>query len=462
MKRRKRRRTMRTPLDSATLSMHRFKRRATQPLCQNGLCTVHLHRPLTYPTAFSDSDKADDLECSHNGTHVTYTGPGQQEKDAASVRSDKSIPTSGIAIYYFEISILDAGTTGRIGVGLCDSNVKLEKMPGWDPGSYAYHGDDGMLFRQTGMAGTTYGPKYSTDDVIGCCWDLVQNRVFFTKNGQNLGVAFNSIHGELFPTIGMQSRQGKIKANFGQLPFAFDIESYAQQQRESVLRSLLCRTLPQDYRILSDTVLGYLIHNGYSKTAAAFAKDAGRDRMYQREHESMKRRQAVCEKVLTGDIDGAMADLERQFPQVLKTQLNMRFLLRTQKFIEMLVSGSSLDETVEYGRKELSVFRDKEYIEESEGGLVAKNERIVYDDVLRDVYLLLAYGNPAESPTGHLTKQSRREMVADRLNSAMLVSQGRAMQSVLEQFLCQMENILKHLLGLGNGAAALVSVHDLM
>lgn len=390
---------------------------------------------------------------------VSYKGPGELEKDAASVRTDHAIPNVGIAMYYFEVTIVHSGDTGRIGVGLCDSDVKLEKMPGWDPGSYAYHGDDGLLFRTTGVAGTAYGPKYMSDDVIGCCWDLVDNRVFFTKNGSNLGTAFTGLHGILFPTVGMQSTKGKVKANFGEKAFMFDIEAYAQQQRDKVLSTVMSRTLPHDYRIISDTVLGYLIHNGYSKTAAAFAKDAGRESMYEQEHECMKRRQGVCDKVVSGDIDGAMDDVEKEFPQVLRSQLSIRFLLRTQKFIEMIVSGSSLEATVEYGRKELSVFRDKRYIEESEGG--GKGD-ISYGDVLGDVYLLLAYGNAAESPTGHLTEQSRREMVADELNSAMLVSQGSAMRSVLERLISHMEMVLKQLLRMGNGPAALISAHDML
>lgn len=468
MKRRKRRRIMRPPIDSVeeAAPMHRYKRRATeQKLCVNGVCSVHSREEhQDAPTGFSDVDKADHLQCSSDGLTVSYNGPGREEKDAASVRTDNPVPTNGLAIYYFEITILDQGETGRIGVGLCNRDVNLEKMPGWENGSYAYHGDDGLLFRQTGVAGAQYGPKYGTDDVIGCCWDQVDGAVFFTLNGKALGTAFYNLSGSLYPTVGMQSMCGRLKANFGQERFVYDIEAYAQQQRERVLSSVMARKLPADYRILSDTVLAYLMHNGYSGTAEAFAKDAGREEIYQKERDSMMKRQAVCNKVLAGDIDGAIKQLEKQFPEVLKTQLDVRFLLRTQKFIEMIVSGSSLVETVEYGKKELKVFKDKKYLQTANVGFV-KNKvdcSLPYADILEDVYLLLAYGNPAESPAGHLTKQSRREMVADRLNSAILASQGRPMRSVLERFIRQSESILSHLLKMGNGPAGLVAVQDLL
>ncbi|KAI0563747.1 SPRY domain containing protein [Gracilaria domingensis] len=458
---------MRPPIYSLeqAVPLHRFRRRAADPLCFNGVCTVHAGRHHIQPLAFSEDDKADHLQCSHAGLVVTYNGPGREEKDAASIRTSQPIPPGGIALYYFEISIVDQGDTGRIGVGLCDRKVRLGKMPGWEAGSYAYHGDDGLLFRQTGIAGNSYGPKYGTGDVIGCCWDLVDNIVFFTRNGKNLGTAFTNLSGVLYPTVGMQSMNGSVSANFGHKSFAFDIETYARQQRDKILATIMSKPLPQDYTILTDTVLMYLMHNGYSQTAAAFAKDAGREQIYQRERDSMLKRQAVCDKVLQGDIDAAIYDLEKQFPQVLKSQLNVRFLLLTQKFIEMIVSGASLEETVEYGRRELSVFRDKEYVksaQESDDSISKTDKMLPFADILRDVYLLLAYGNPAESPTGHLTKQSRRETVADNVNSAILASQGRPMRSLLERFICQNENILKHLMLMGNGPAALVSAQDML
>ena len=471
MKRRKRRRTMRPPSDPAEEAAHmqRYKRRSSETkICVNGICSVHPQkRLLPFPTGFSDSDKAEHLACTVDGLKVSYVGPGRDEKDAASVRTNNPIPTKGLALYYFEITVLDQGDTGRIGVGLCAQNVKLGKMPGWEEDSFAYHGDDGLLFRQTGNAGAQYGPKYGTDDVIGCCWDQVDNTVFFTKNGKNLGPAFNNLSGSLYPTIGMQSTKGRIRANFGRNRFLFDIEAHAHQQRQKILNSITERKLPTDYRILSDTVLSYLMHNGYSLTAAAFAKDAGREAMYEQGQESMLKRKVVCDMVVAGDIDGAMLQLEEEFPQVLKTQVNVRFLLMTQKFIEMIVSGASSEETVEYGREKLRVFQDKDYLQAQEAAagteiLNVADSSIQYEETLRDVYSLLAYRDPAESPMGYLTKQNRREVVADKLNSAILATQKRPMRSILERFLSHTESIISQLLRMENGPAALVAVQDLL
>lgn len=456
---------MRPPIDTADESTPTYlhKRRVSERrLCVNGACSVYGFADV--PSCFSDLDKADHLVCDPDGLEVSYRGPGQEEKDAASIRTDVPIPTNGIGLYYFEITIREKGDNGRIGIGLCERKVKLEKMPGWENGSYAYHGDDGLLFNQNGSSGKEYGPEYGTGDVIGCCWDLIDNAVFFTLNGENLGVAFPNLSGTFYPTVGLQSNGGQVLANFGTERYKFDIEAYANQQREKVLSSIMSRKLEKDYRLLSDTVLSYLMHNGYSGTAAAFAKDAGREQLFHAEKESMLKRQAVCEKVVKGDIDGAIADVEKQFPQVLKRHLNVCFLLHTQKFIEMIVSAS-LDDAVEYGRKELAVFRNPEFIKSAEaqdtehGGVQRK---MAYSEILKDVYLLLAYGDPSRSPTGYLTEQNRREMVADRLNSAILATQGRPMRSVLERFICHCRNVLSHLLRMDNGPAALVSEQDVL
>jgi hypothetical protein len=73
-------------------------------------------------------------------------------------------------------------------------------------GSWGYHGDDGHSFACSG-SGKPYGPTFTTGDVVGCCCDFVKNQVFFTKNGQILGVAFKDIFKDtqLFPSVGLRT-----------------------------------------------------------------------------------------------------------------------------------------------------------------------------------------------------------------------------------------------------------------
>ena len=55
----------------------------------------------------------------------------------------------------------------------------------------------------------------------------IRNRsCFFTKNGTCIGLAFKNIDIERswFPTVGMNSPKETIEANFGDKPFAYNIE----------------------------------------------------------------------------------------------------------------------------------------------------------------------------------------------------------------------------------------------
>lgn len=75
-----------------------------------------------------------------------------------------------------------------IGVGFSTQKVPLNRIPGWEPDSYAYHGDDGQCFSNT-TSGKTYGPKFGTLDVIGCGINFRTGTAFFTKNGHFLGMS---------------------------------------------------------------------------------------------------------------------------------------------------------------------------------------------------------------------------------------------------------------------------------
>lgn len=75
-----------------------------------------------------------------------------------------------------------------IGIGFSGPKVPLNRLPGWEPDSWAYHGDDGLMFCCTSQ-GKDYGPKYSTMDTIGCGINFRTGCAFFTKNGNHLGLS---------------------------------------------------------------------------------------------------------------------------------------------------------------------------------------------------------------------------------------------------------------------------------
>lgn len=60
-------------------------------------------------------------------------------------------------------------------------------MPGWGPSSWGYHGDDGKKYNGRVGVGLRYSDVYSTGDTVGCGINIKTGKLFFTKNGVNLG-----------------------------------------------------------------------------------------------------------------------------------------------------------------------------------------------------------------------------------------------------------------------------------
>jgi hypothetical protein len=90
------------------------------------------------------------------------------------VKSNIPISTS-LPLYYFEMEVLKLGTSDpdSNGVGLVSAEISTNNfMPGWEPDTYGYHGDDGMYYSDN--QSKEYGPKFSKGEIIGCgyvsCW----------------------------------------------------------------------------------------------------------------------------------------------------------------------------------------------------------------------------------------------------------------------------------------------------
>ena len=130
-----------------------------------------------------------------------------------------------------------------MGIGLSAQGVNMNRLPGWDKHSYGYHGDDGHSFCSSG-SGQPYGPTFTTNDVIGCGVNLIDNTCFYTKNGHNLGTAFADLPSNLYPTVGLQTPGEIVDTNFGQSPFVYDIEDDMRELRARVASTILNYPIP--------------------------------------------------------------------------------------------------------------------------------------------------------------------------------------------------------------------------
>ncbi|KAF2713608.1 ran-binding protein [Pleomassaria siparia CBS 279.74] len=327
---------------------------------------VYVEEPVVpWPTKWNDMDKYAQMEIDEGGRQAKYGGTPKPHDEAASVRADHPMPRQ-CGIYYYEITVVSKGKDGRmIGVGFCGPKVVLSRIPGWEPESYAYHGDDGQLFSNA-TTGKPYGPKFGTLDVIGCGINFRTGTAFFTKNGHYIGTAFKDIKNNqvYYPTVGMKRPGETLRANFGQEPFAFDIDKMVQAEKASIQAEIARAKSPHQDKIdetdfIQGFVRQYLTHDGYVDTARAFkeevieevkalAADGDEEPSYVEAEEDLDaiNRQKIRAAIVGGDIDKALKHTSAYYPSVLRDNENIYFKLRCRKFIEMIRRCSEL--TVQY------------------------------------------------------------------------------------------------------------------
>ncbi|KAF1971686.1 Ran-binding protein-like protein [Bimuria novae-zelandiae CBS 107.79] len=319
---------------------------------------------VSWPTRWDERDKYPQMEVEEDGRLAKFAGAGKSAHDeAAAIRADHPMPRQ-CGIYYYEVTVVSKGRDGIIGVGFSGSKVPLNRIPGWEPDSFAYHGDDGLCFTST-TSGKPYGEKFGTLDVIGCGINFHTNTAFFTKNGRYLGTAFKDLKPNMqyYPSIGMKKNNEALRANFGQEPFAFDIDTMIQHEKAKIQQEIVTlRAQSKEHGSTDETqfiqgLIGqYLAHDGYVETARKFAQevrqeakalspDGSADVSHLQTEEDIDavNRQRIRAAILDGDIDKALKHTNAYYPSVLRDNENIYFKLRCRKFIEMIRSCAELN-----------------------------------------------------------------------------------------------------------------------
>ncbi|PNY28842.1 Ran-binding protein 10 [Tolypocladium capitatum] len=506
-----------------------------QPPLPPGAHRGMAHNVIERPPAFEDDDalaplparwNKDDIwsgiEVESDNLSVKYTGGKnhhEREHEASAVRADRHMPPQ-CGIYYFEVQILHGKRDDTtVAIGFSTKTASLARPVGWEPESWAYHGDDGRCY--TGQTnGRTYGPTFNAGDVVGCGVDFRDRTAFFTRNGVKLGGAFHDIsRSKLYPSISLKKPGEVIVANFGQLPFVYNIDDLMREQREKIQKAIestdTSRLEPgmNETDLIQTLVLQFLQHDGYVETARAFAEDMRTqkealnldpnvkvDGINIKDDEDANNRQRIRRAILEGDIDRALKHTNAYYPQVLRDSEEVYFKLRCRKFIEMvrkaaqMRSGSDskgsngrgsrsssqdmdldLDgsdnaawgETLEMDGSEQPVELMKleqsmlEYGQALEAQY-ANDPRKEVSKALGEIWALVAYSNPLTEPqVSHLLDRKGRAAVAEELNSAILSSLGKSSRASLEQVYAQTSALLENLRQDG-GPGAFVSLQGLV
>ncbi|KAL1245133.1 Ran-binding protein [Trichinella spiralis] len=294
---------------------------------------------IPLPTHWNPKDKYQYLGLSLSNLRVHYkefhSGAGKTHKDAAAVRSNCPIPAA-CGLYYFEVKIINKGRDGYIGIGLSQSSVCLNRLPGWDKFSYGYHGDDGNSFCSSG-SGSPYGPTFTTGDVIGCGVHLMKKTCFYTKNGRHLGIAFTDLPGELYPTVGLQTPGEVVEVNFGQQPFEYDIMEEIKQVRYEVFLNIRQTTLPKKkVEFMNSIISAFLVQEALAGTAKSF--NSVTYQTNKEPQESVENRQRIRMLLLEGQVEVACEMIDRCYPELLSNNMQLAFELKVRQFIELFLS----------------------------------------------------------------------------------------------------------------------------
>ncbi|ORC93857.1 uncharacterized protein TM35_000017340 [Trypanosoma theileri] len=135
------------------------------------------------------------------------------------------IPTDMIDALYFEVTLeLLLNEQAIVSIGLASSPISTATLAGKE-NSVVFCSDGTVKF---GNAPIRFGTPWCVGDVIGCGVMAPFNDVFFTRNGEFLGIATRCSFAIMIPLIAVQAMSSLVKliVNFGEnTPFKFDIAS---------------------------------------------------------------------------------------------------------------------------------------------------------------------------------------------------------------------------------------------
>ncbi|KAF5611338.1 uncharacterized protein FTJAE_14208 [Fusarium tjaetaba] len=155
------------------------------------------------------------------------------------LRSDHCISAES-DYFYYEVKVLAEAPCQWLGVGFCGWDTGEDEMPGWFERSWAYHGDDGLLFVDSvdgDRPSQDFGEQgvFGSKDTVGVCLNMNTGQGFCTKNGKRLDMGdvfslpderFN--YGKLYPCVGFDVTSEGVGLDFevnfdgsGQHPFEY-------------------------------------------------------------------------------------------------------------------------------------------------------------------------------------------------------------------------------------------------
>ncbi|KAK9797770.1 hypothetical protein WJX73_010039 [Symbiochloris irregularis] len=385
-----------------------------------------------------------------SGLSVKYVGPGDTDADAACVRTTDPAESG---LFYFEVDVVNKGRDGFIGIGFVSHDFDKGRLPGWEPHTFGYHGDDGKAFHNS-SSGIPYGPKFGTGDRLGVMFNRAERTIAYTKNGIYLGIAFRNVQDDvLYPAVGLRTPDEEVLANFGAVPFKADVSAMKAEAAYVIEQQIRSMPLPVDKTGGSTATLGHIIfshlaQHGHWGSAAAVARDMLGETVAVPPStvQDFEARLRVRGAIVGGDMDGALAAAEAFQPGALAACPHLLQRVKCQKFVE-LVRVRDDQAALAYGKAELGSAAD-----------LGPEQA----ELLSDILTLLCYEDPANSPQGTLLQPAARAALADDVDAALLKARQLPQHSPLERLYCILKAMQSELEREQHPAASLVDLDRLL
>ncbi|KAH6970509.1 ankyrin repeat-containing domain protein [Ilyonectria sp. MPI-CAGE-AT-0026] len=133
-------------------------------------------------------------------------------------------PSASNKHFYFEVTVRKDSNSRILGLGFCGEDIGRDQMPGWFDGSWAYHGDDGKLFIESGYGAVPtpdFGApgEFGADDVVGACLNLETGEGFCTLNGKKMNMGYASERTKfkvvkMYPCVGVDTKDEGVGLQF--------------------------------------------------------------------------------------------------------------------------------------------------------------------------------------------------------------------------------------------------------
>ncbi len=103
---------------------------------------------------------------------------------------------------------LDKSATSYLFIGVATRDADLTTFLGGDDNGWGFIGDRALYHKRTKVK--AYGERFSQGDTIGVTLNMDRGTLSFSKNGQDLGVAFEGLVGCLYPAVAFYNQGQRV------------------------------------------------------------------------------------------------------------------------------------------------------------------------------------------------------------------------------------------------------------